>query len=338
MGIDNSVSGDPLVIAANANLGTNNILSMDSGGNLTLPAYSTGLLHSDSSGVITSSAVALGGTDVSGTLPLTRGGTNKSLTASAGGIPYFDADSFEVLSAGTSGKPLVSGGTGAPSFSTLGISGGGTNNASLDVTAGSVIWTDGTKLEKTGVGANNSVLVSGGSIVSWASYLGIASGGTNNPSLGVTAGGFYYGDGSKIIQMGAGSSGQVIQSAGGGTPTWMTPGGTWTPTLTNGTNTAASTARQGNWARGKDTVCGSFTPDWDPTSTGTTVLGVSLPVASNFTSDLVDAAGGCTWNGGTTNGVCTVNGDSTNDRLTVTMQAATTANATGWIWFCYTVK
>ena len=192
-------------------------------------------------------------------LPIANGGTNKALSLSAGGIPYFDSDSFEVLSAGTSGKPLVSGGTGAPSFSTLGISGGGTNNASLDVTTGNLVYTDGSKMNVVTIG----------------------------------------------------TTGQVL-TVSGGTPLWQSWGGTWSATLTNGTNTAGSTTRQGNWMRSKDTVCGSFAPDWDPTSTGTTVLGVSLPVASNFTSDLVDAAGGCSWNGGTTNGVCTVSGDSTN--------------------------
>ena len=52
--------------------------------------------------------------------------------------------------------------------------------------------------------------------------LPIANGGTNNASLGVTAGGVYYGDGSKIVQIGAGTSGQILQSNGTGAPTWVT--------------------------------------------------------------------------------------------------------------------
>ena len=52
----------------------------------------------------------------SSVLPIANGGTNKALTLSAGGIPYFDADSFEVLSAGSSGQLLQSNGASAPSW------------------------------------------------------------------------------------------------------------------------------------------------------------------------------------------------------------------------------
>lgn len=54
-------------------------------------------------------------------LPLSKGGTNKSITASAGQIIFTDADSFEALSAGTSGQLLQSNGTAAPSWSTFSI-------------------------------------------------------------------------------------------------------------------------------------------------------------------------------------------------------------------------
>ena len=53
---------------------------------------------------------------VSGVLPLANGGTNKSLTADAGGIFYSDGDSFEILADGASGSFLTSGGTGAPTW------------------------------------------------------------------------------------------------------------------------------------------------------------------------------------------------------------------------------
>jgi len=50
----------------------------------------------------------------------------------------------------------------------------------------------------------------------------IAQGGTNNGTLAVTAGGMFYSDGTKFMNMGAGSSGQGIRSAGAGTPVWRT--------------------------------------------------------------------------------------------------------------------
>ena len=49
-------------------------------------------------------------------LPLNLGGTNKNLTASAGGVVWTDADSMEVSAAGTSGQYLKSNGSSAPSW------------------------------------------------------------------------------------------------------------------------------------------------------------------------------------------------------------------------------
>jgi len=76
---------------------------------------STGLLSGGNSVNLTS--------EVSNVLPIANGGTNKALTLSAGGVPYFDADSFEVLAAGTSGFVLQSQGASAPVW---------TNPATLD--------------------------------------------------------------------------------------------------------------------------------------------------------------------------------------------------------------
>jgi hypothetical protein len=53
--------------------------------------------------------------------------------------------------------------------------------------------------------------------------LPIANGGTNNAALAVTAGGALYTDGSKLVNVGAGTSGQVLTSAGASAPTWTTP-------------------------------------------------------------------------------------------------------------------
>lgn len=68
---------------------------------------------SGSTNTITNVSLTAG---VTGTLPIANGGTEKALTLSAGGVPYFDADSFEVLAAGSSGQVLTSGGAGAPTW------------------------------------------------------------------------------------------------------------------------------------------------------------------------------------------------------------------------------
>ena len=51
----------------------------------------------------------------------------------------------------------------------------------------------------------------------------IANGGTNNASLAVSAGGVIYTDGSKLVNVGAGSAGNVLQSNGSAAPTWVVP-------------------------------------------------------------------------------------------------------------------
>jgi len=56
-------------------------------------------------------------TKVTGVLPLANGGTNKNMTAVAGGIVWTDSDSMEVSSAGTAGNWVLSGGTGTPTMS-----------------------------------------------------------------------------------------------------------------------------------------------------------------------------------------------------------------------------
>ena len=50
----------------------------------------------------------------------------------------------------------------------------------------------------------------------------IAAGGTNNGSLAVTAGGVLYTDGSKVVNVGAGTSGQALLSQGASAPAWGT--------------------------------------------------------------------------------------------------------------------
>jgi len=55
--------------------------------------------------------------------------------------------------------------------------------------------------------------------------LPIANGGTNNGSLAVTAGGVVYTDGTKLVNVGAGTAGQALTSNGAGAPTWASAGG-----------------------------------------------------------------------------------------------------------------
>ena len=65
-------------------------------------------------------------TDVTGVLPVANGGTNSTATPTAGAVPYGTGTAYAFTSAGTSGQALRSGGSGAPTFGTLGTGAGGT--------------------------------------------------------------------------------------------------------------------------------------------------------------------------------------------------------------------
>lgn len=112
--------------------------------------------------------------------------TNKNIAASTntitgltnGNFSSSAAIDFSKLATLTSGNILVGNGsavassvtpsgdltmanTGAFTLNTVTIAKGGTNNASLPVTAGGTLYTDGTKVQNTGPGASGTVLLGG---------------------------------------------------------------------------------------------------------------------------------------------------------------------------------
>lgn len=112
--------------------------------------------------------------------------------------------------------------------------------------------------------------------------------------------------------------------------------GTYTPTLTNATNIAASTAFLARWSRVGNIVTVSGSVDIDPTAAGTTVLEMSLPVASNFSST-IDAGGttACALNAARAG---TVSAHVANDRAVLSFTAdATVTNLTNSYIYSYTV-
>lgn len=110
--------------------------------------------------------------------------------------------------------------------------------------------------------------------------------------------------------------------------------GTYTPTLTNSTNVAASTAYLCQYLRVGSVVTVSGRVDIDPTSTGDTQLGLSLPIASNL-GNIQDLGG--TLAATTTANFGGIYGDATNDRALIRFPAVTTANIGFHFIFSYRI-
>jgi len=137
-------------------------------------------------------------------------------------------------------------------------------------------------------------------------------------------------DGAEITTVGTSSTGAITNIKA---PTLQVNGtlvsnswqdGVWTPTLTNTTNVSASTAYQGQVLYIGKTVHFSGQVDIDPTTTGITVLGMSLPIATDFTQTQQAGGVGVALDGE----VFKINASVANDNLTISFTATNTANNT----------
>lgn len=96
-------------------------------------------------------------THIEGILGISNGGTNSTSTPTAGAIAYGNGTSYLFNTAGSSGQALISGGTSAPTFGVLGLTGGGLGFNTI--TANTVIFANGTNsLGKTNVPNDGNVL------------------------------------------------------------------------------------------------------------------------------------------------------------------------------------
>lgn len=111
--------------------------------------------------------------------------------------------------------------------------------------------------------------------------------------------------------------------------------GTYTPTITGDGNISATTAFVCNYMRIQNQVMVTGKFNADPVSSGVaTAIGVSLPVASNFTNNRDCSGTGCTDTYNPTN----VTADTTNDRATITFVPSGTANSEHRFSFMYLVQ
>lgn len=111
--------------------------------------------------------------------------------------------------------------------------------------------------------------------------------------------------------------------------------GTYTPTLTNTTNVAASTARQCTYMRVGSVVTVAGQLDIDPTAAGATLLGISLPIASALTTAY--QLGGTACATGIAGMSAGIEADATNDRASLKYTAVDITNQTMTFQFTYEV-
>lgn len=110
--------------------------------------------------------------------------------------------------------------------------------------------------------------------------------------------------------------------------------GTWTPTTTNTTNVASSSADECFWWRTLDVVSFAGTCTIDPTLGATqTVVELSIPVASNF-SDARHARGIAVRGGtGVTNIPAVMFADTTNKTIRISFLCDADAASRGWSFY-----
>lgn len=133
--------------------------------------------------------------------------------------------------------------------------------------------------------------------------LPVANGGTNNGSLAVTAGGVLYTDGSKVVNVGAGTSGQVLLSQGASSPAWgvlSANGALNNIQYFNSSGTYTATA-------GTSYVIVEVIGGGGTSTTGT--IAPTTAGATNSFGAFVSATGGATGSFGTSTGGVGVGGD-----------------------------
>jgi hypothetical protein len=91
-----------------------------SSGTLAVTTTLNGPIKGNGSG-FTAGAINLASTEVTGTLPIARGGTNGTATPTSGGVAYGNGTAYAFTAAGTAGQVLMSNGSSAPTWG----SGGG---------------------------------------------------------------------------------------------------------------------------------------------------------------------------------------------------------------------
>jgi hypothetical protein len=293
---------------------------------------------------------------VSGTLGATNGGTGTNNYATGDMLYSSAANTIAKLSGNTSTTKqyLSQTGTGAvstaPSWATISAADigagtlpatrGGTDNSSYAV--GDLLYANTTtSLAKLADVATGNALISGGvsAAPAWGKIgltthvsgtLGIANGGTNSTAT-PTAGGVGYGTGTANAYTSAGTSGQILTSAGASAPVWANN----PPAFPSGTRMSfQQTTAPTGWT--KDTTA-AIDNSALRFVTGAASSGGSVAFTTAFASQSVTGSVAATATATATNQATTAGGSvgataaatATNQATTATNQATTAGGSVG---------
>lgn len=114
--------------------------------------------------------------------------------------------------------------------------------------------------------------------------------------------------------------------------------GTYTPVLTNVTNVTASTSYQAQYMKIGNVVTVSGKFDLNPTLAASTAteLGISLPIASNFSAE--ENLGGDASSDAIASEIARIKADATNDRASVVMKSISISNDSYAFTFTYLIQ
>ncbi len=193
----------------------------------TISTANGGILNTNSTGVpVITATPILGLTGTKGTISLS-GNTSGVVTIqpqAAAGTYNFNLPA----AAGTAGQALLSGGGGASpmTYGTLGVPGGGTglttfggNNTVLYTSAPDVL----NSVPASTVAGQFLQTTTIGGAPTWKSVLDVVNGGTGQSSPFIPGGVLYGSTATAAGITTAGSAGQMLRSAGAGTPVWSSP-------------------------------------------------------------------------------------------------------------------
>jgi hypothetical protein len=233
-----------------------------------------------------------------GVTPVINGGTGVATIPANGELLIGNGSGYTVHTLNNGQNITVTNGVGTIEIALSGIvpiANGGT--ATSDVPGvGELLIGDGTSYQVQNLTSGQNILITNGAgsiTIALTGIVPIANGGTNGTAT-PTAGAVPYGTGTAYGFTAVGTSGQVLTSAGAGTPTWATPTtGTVTSVDVSGGTTGLTTSGGPITSSGTITLAGTLIAANGGTGFATYTVGDILYASSTTAlSKLADVATG----------------------------------------------